>query len=196
MFVLVSNCMPDNSTQLQSRTISPCVATCISDVISKTVKEEGRPIGLLSLLLDTKDISKIEQTQAKQFDDYLDQSKERKLTFYLISHKDNNIRITSGSGTSEVGGQILAEIFHRPFLGVPEKISAFPPKMLIYLPKFLMTFFTSIQGGAKILIFRQIHNAIIALSAPEGGQTPLSTSMRGPWPDLPPPQDPPLVVTM
>src|SRR6218665_1840661 len=49
--------LPDNSTQLQSRTIglSPCVATCLSDVISKTVKEAGRPIGLLSLLLDTKD---------------------------------------------------------------------------------------------------------------------------------------------
>src|SRR6218665_3409367 len=30
---------------------------------------------------------------------------------------------------------------------------------------------------AKIITFRQIHNAIITLSAPEGGQTPLPTSM-------------------
>src|SRR6218665_3581976 len=41
-------------------------------------------------------------------------------------------------------------------------------------------------GGAKIITFRQIHNAIITLSAPDGGQTPLPTSMWGPWPDLPP----------
>jgi len=39
------------------------------------------------------------------------------------------------------GEQILAEIFERPFLGVPDQISAFPPKNFIYLPKFLMTFF-------------------------------------------------------
>ena len=39
------------------------------------------------------------------------------------------------------GEQILAEIFERPFLGVPDQISAFPPKNFIYLPKFLMTYF-------------------------------------------------------
>src|SRR6218665_3606325 len=42
-----------------------------------------------------------------------------------------------------------------------------------------------IDRGAKILTFRQIHSAIITLSALEGGQTPLPTSMGGPWPDLP-----------
>src|SRR6218665_2875452 len=42
------------------------------------------------------------------------------------------------------------------------------------------------RWGAKIITFRQIHNAIITLSAPEGGQTPLPTSMGVPWPDLPP----------
>jgi len=34
-------------------------------------------------------------------------------------------------------------------------------------------------GGAKIRAFWQIHNSIITLSAPEGGQTPLATSMEG-----------------
>ena len=41
-------------------------------------------------------------------------------------------------------------------------------------------------GGAKILTFRQIHNAIITLSAPEGGQTHCQLRWGGPWPDLPP----------
>src|SRR6218665_2786908 len=70
-------------------------------------------------------------------------------------------------------------------------MSAFPPKIVVYLPKCLMTSFFSHRpfsclnvvffhrggqirsrhryGGAKILNFRQIHNAIITLSAPEGG---------------------------
>src|SRR6218665_623177 len=86
-------------------------------------------------------------------------------------------------------------------------MSAFPKKCL-YLPKFLMTFFShrpfsrfnvlffrrggakSVAdidtGWAKIPTFRQIDNAIITLSAPEGGPTPLTTSMGWPWPDLPP----------
>ena len=34
-------------------------------------------------------------------------------------------------------------------------------------------------GGAKILPFPHIHSAIITLSATEGGQTPLPTSMGG-----------------
>ena len=34
-----------------------------------------------------------------------------------------------------------------------------------------------LRGGAKILKFTQIHNSIITVSAPEGGQTPLPTSM-------------------
>jgi len=34
-------------------------------------------------------------------------------------------------------------------------------------------------GGAKSLTFRQIHIAIITLSASEGGQTPLTTSKGG-----------------
>ena len=72
-----------------------------------------------------------------------------------------------------------------------EKISGFPQKIIVlYLPKFLMTFFLFLlrgaksvadidAGGNKIRTFRQIHNAIITLSASEGGQTPLTTSMRG-----------------
>ena len=51
------------------------------------------------------------------------------------------------------GGQILARIFERPFLGVPEKITAFPPKIVIYLPKFLMTFFLVIDLF-NVLTFR------------------------------------------
>src|SRR6218665_1744404 len=47
-------------------------------------------------------------------------------------------------------------------------------------------------GGAKILKFTRIHNSIITVSAPKGGQTPLPTLMGEPWPDLPP-LDPPLV---
>ena len=42
-------------------------------------------------------------------------------------------------------------------------------------------------GGAKIFTFQQKHNTTIALSVPEGGQTPLPISMGGPWPDLPSP---------
>src|SRR6218665_1635852 len=70
--------------------------------------------------------------------------------------------------------------------------------MFIYLPKFLMTFFYSHRpfpgfnmvfsvGGAKSvadidkrakpLTFPQIHSTIVTLSALEGGQTPLTTSM-------------------
>ena len=36
-----------------------------------------------------------------------------------------------------------------------------------------------IDGVAKILTFQQIHGAIITLSALEGGQTPLPTSIGG-----------------
>src|SRR6218665_3686002 len=36
------------------------------------------------------------------------------------------------------GGQIFAEIFERPFLGVFRKKSAFPTKIVIYLQKFVM----------------------------------------------------------
>src|SRR6218665_2270905 len=53
-------------------------------------------------------------------------------------------------------------------------------------------------GGGKILTFRQIHNAIITLSAPEGGQTPLtplSTSMGGHG-RICSPLDPPLMMMM
>ena len=47
-------------------------------------------------------------------------------------------------------------------------------------------------GGAKILTFQQIHNVIITISAPEGGQTPLTTSMGGMagFPPLDPPLNP------
>src|SRR6218665_2056409 len=48
---------------------------------------------------------------------------------------------TSGSRTSETGGQIFAEIFERPFLGVPEKISEFPPKIFHLSPKISDDFF-------------------------------------------------------
>jgi|SRR6218665_1825359 len=93
----------------------------------------------------------------------------------------------------ETGGpKFLPKFVNDLISAFPEKISAFPEKIFIYLPKFLMTsfFLTSIRGGTKILTFRHIHSAIITLSAPKGGQTPLPTSM-GPWPDLPP-LDPPL----
>src|SRR6218665_834383 len=46
-------------------------------------------------------------------------------------------------------------------------------------------------GGGKIITFSQIHNAIITLSSPEGGQTPLPTSMGGHSRICP--LDPPLV---
>ena len=91
--------------------------------------------------------------------------------------------ITSGSRTSETG----AEIFERP-----EIISAFPPKMTFSC--FNVLFFRRTKsvadidaGGQTILTFRQIHNAIITLSAPEGpgGQTAFPCSIVGPWPDLP-----------
>src|SRR6218665_3575182 len=90
---------------------------------------------------------------------------------------------------------MFAEIFSRLFLGVSRKNVSISRKNFIYLPKFLTTFFSfsffshrlfscfnilvfgSIRGGGKILKFTQIHNSTITVSAPEGGQTPLPTSM-------------------
>src|SRR6218665_2674934 len=88
-------------------------------------------------------------------------------------------------------GGNFSEIFERPFLGVSRKMQHFHQNV-IYLPKLLVTIFSRRpfscfnvvffrrEGGksvadintaeAKILIFRQIHNAIITLSAPEGGK--------------------------
>jgi len=40
-------------------------------------------------------------------------------------------------------------------------------------------------GGAKILTFRQIHNAIITISAPRGPNS-IDNFDGGAWPDLPP----------
>ena len=97
------------------------------------------------------------------------------------------------------GAKFLPKFFN-DFLGVPDKISAFPPKLasisqnfwwlllVIDLFNVLMWYFSvgggkSVPdidtGGAKILTFTQIYNAIITLSAPEGGQTLLPTSMGG-----------------
>jgi len=42
-----------------------------------------------------------------------------------------------------------------------------------------------IDTGAKILTFRQIHNAIITLSALRGANS-IANFDGGPWPDLPP----------
>src|SRR6218665_1105958 len=47
--------------------------------------------------------------------------------------------VTSGSRTSETGGEIFAKIFERPFLGVSRKNFSISLKNVIYLPKFLMT---------------------------------------------------------
>jgi len=100
------------------------------------------------------------------------------------------------------------------FLAFSEKISVFPKKFQLS-PKISDDLFLSHRpfscfchfpwgaksvadldkGGSKILTYRQFHNILsyfhIILSSPEGGQTPLPTSMGGPWLDLPP-LDPPL----
>ena len=100
-----------------------------------------------------------------------------------------------------MGGQIFAEIFERPFFTCfQKKFQHFPPNLCHLSPKisddlflvidhfscFNVIFFrrgaksvAHIETGAKILTFPQIHNAIVTLSAPEGGQTPLPTSMGG-----------------
>jgi len=116
---------------------------------------------------------------------------------------------TSGSRTSETGGPNFCRNLSTTFFRRFPKNFRISPKKFHLSPKFLMTFFLVIDlfhvscvlffrrgaksstrhryGGAKILTFRRNHIATIALSAPEGGQTPLPTSMGGPWPDLPPP---------
>ena len=90
----------------------------------------------------------------------------------------------------------MPKFFHDLFLSVSRKNFSISRKNFIYLPKFLTTFFSfsffshrlfscfnilvfgSIRG-AKIIKFTQIHNSTITVSAPEGGQTPLPTSMGG-----------------
>ena len=53
---------------------------------------------------------------------------------------------TSGSRTSETGGQIFAEIFEQPFLGVSRKNFSISPKNVrLYHQKYLMTFFLVID---------------------------------------------------
>ena len=118
---------------------------------------------------------------------------------------------TSGSRTSETGGpnlcRNLSTTFFRRF---PKKFQHYRKKFhlslkisddlffshrLFFVFCFNMLVFrrgaksvAHIDQGAKILKFTQIHISIITVSAPEGGQTPLPTSIgEGPWPDLPPP---------
>ena len=104
-------------------------------------------------------------------------------------------------------GQIFSEIFERPFLGVIRKNFCISPKNVIYLPKFLMTFFPSHRPFScfNVVFFRTRHQyggqnpyistnsqLVIILSASEGGQTPLPTSMGGHG-RICPPLDPPLI---
>src|SRR6218665_2384050 len=100
---------------------------------------------------------------------------------------------TSGSRTSETGGQIFAEIFERPFLGVSRKISTFPknchlsPKIyddlffshrpfkwfnVIFFRRGAKSVTVVDKRGAKSLLFDKftVHSAIITLSAPEGAK--------------------------
>ena len=110
------------------------------------------------------------------------------------------------------GGTFLPKFLNDLLLGVFRKTFSISPKMssisqnfwwpflVIDLFHVLMCYFSvggaksvaDIDTGAKILTFRQIHNAIITLSAPKGGQTPLPTSI-GAWPDFHPPLDPPML---
>ena len=104
------------------------------------------------------------------------------------------------------GGQICAEIFQRPFFrrAFLKKFLHFPQKMFIYLPKFLMTFslvidlfqvliqYFSVGGAKSVGRHRQGgQNPYLSTNSQcyhysfcsRGGQTPLPTSMEGPWPD-------------
>src|SRR6218665_134979 len=63
------------------------------------------------------------------------------------------VAITSGSITSETGGgQIFADIFQRPFLGVSRQNFSISSTNFIYLPKFLMTFFLLVIDIFHLLI--------------------------------------------
>src|SRR6218665_3177690 len=66
---------------------------------------------------------------------------------------------TSGSRTSETGGQIFAELFSRPFLGVSRKNLCISPKNFIYLPKFLTTFFLVIDYFCVLICWFSIGGA-------------------------------------
>src|SRR6218665_3105557 len=76
---------------------------------------------------------------------------------------------TSGSRTSETGGQISEKIFRRPFLGVSPKISPFPPKNSIYLFKISDDFFLVIN----LFVFYIWYFSM-------GGPNPQPTSIGGP----------------
>ena len=52
---------------------------------------------------------------------------------------------TSGSRTSETGAKFWPKFFNDLFLGVSRQNIDISPKIFIYLPKFLMTFFLVIE---------------------------------------------------
>jgi len=98
---------------------------------------------------------------------------------------------TSGSKTSKTGEPNFCRNFWTTFLGVPRK-------NFIYLPKFLMPFFSHWPfsffmwyfsvggqirgrhryGGPKSLLFDKITMLPLLFLPPEGGQTPLPTSCK------------------
>jgi len=108
---------------------------------------------------------------------------------------------TSGSRTSETGGaKFVPKFFNDFFRSFPRKFLHFPQKFhlspkisddlflsstffVFYIWYFSIGWAKSAAdfdtGGAKLLTFQQNHNTSIALSVPQGGQTPLRISMKG-----------------
>ena len=86
--------------------------------------------------------------------------------------------ITSEYRTSETVGQIFAEIFERPFLGVSRKNFSISPKNVVYLPKFLMTFFSHRPFSCfNVLFFRRGAKSVTDIDT--GGQNPyISTNSQ------------------
>src|SRR6218665_2901846 len=123
-----------------------------------------------------------------------------------VANKKLFASLTSGSRPSETGGQMFDEIFERPFLGISRKNFCIPQKFHIYLPNFLLPFFShrpfscfiwyfSIGGqicsrhryrGGKSPYFSTKSQYYHCSFCPGGGSNSIANFDGGPWQDLPP----------
>src|SRR6218665_3593779 len=157
-----------------------------------------------SIGMETFTLIMLFQMQMTDFQDGIPISEYEDLSYqwHMPDDFQDGIPIsTSGFRTSETGGaKFWPKFLNEVFLGVSRKNFHISPKKFHLSPKISDDFFFSHRPfswfhhglfcrgenplpksdrGAKILTFRQIHSAIITLSALKGGQTPLPTSMGG-----------------
>src|SRR6218665_2382035 len=103
------------------------------------------------------------------------------------------------------GAKFLSKFLNDLFLGVSRKNFIVSPKYVIHLPKLLMIFLLVIDLFHVLMCYSSVGGQIRSRHRyAGGGQNPcISTNSQcyhysfcqlrwGPWPDLPPPLDPPL----